>query len=470
MSQFTLPRSIGLKLIVVCALVLLMGIPAGLVSLITFDRSMRADQITNEVSRDYGGAQKLMGPVLIVPYTRQAGLDQNSRSIYARGEYVFFAEDGKASVPNLATETRHRSLYRVTTYSASVNFDAEFKLPALDDPAYADLDFGKARIVIGMSNVRGLQDAVYLSLPGGERMKFAPSTVGGQRGFAAEAVDTDYPYPRKSIVEKIHAPFSEGTNLSYMTVPLGGVYPQNGGRFSVSASVPISGAESLSVLPFAQTSKLGLASDWPHPGFSSTFRPTTREISESGFSAQWSVPLLARNVAGEGPAHELRLRELTSNSMGVNLVQPVTPYQKVSRALKYAILFIGLVFLGYFLFEILVGKRVHPAQYLLIGLLQCVFYLMLLALSEQIGFTAAFLLAASGVVIVTSGYAAAVFANRKYGLRAGTLFAAIYALLFGLMQAQDYALMLGALTCFAAITLTLYLTRNLDWYGGKKPA
>jgi len=151
--------------------------------------------------------------------------------------------------------------------------------------------------------------------------------------------------------------------------------------------------------------------------------------------------------------------------MTVQFVSVDNPYQTVNRALKYSVLFIGLVFLAYFLFEVIVGVRVHPAQYILIGLAQSIFYLLLLAFSERIGFTPAFLMSAGATIAATAAYAGAVFGGREFIVRAGVVFTLVYALLYSLMRMQDFALMIGALASFIAIAMTMYLTRNLNWYG-----
>lgn len=151
--------------------------------------------------------------------------------------------------------------------------------------------------------------------------------------------------------------------------------------------------------------------------------------------------------------------------MRVDFVDTVSAYKTVNRSLKYAVLFIGLVFLAYFLFEVIVGVSVHPAQYVLIGLAQSIFYLLLLAFSEHIGFAAAFFIAATAVISATAGYAGAVFGGRRYIWRAGVVFSLVYGLLFALMGMQDFALMIGALASFIAVAATMYLTRRIDWYG-----
>ena len=209
-----------------------------------------------------------------------------------------------------------------------------------------------------------------------------------------------------------------------------------------------------------------MVSNWPHPGFKGEFTPSAREITESGFSANWNMPYLSRGIAAEGRAHQI-LNQLGRNKVQVKFVDTASPYQTVNRALKYSVLFIGLVFLAYFLFEVIVGVRVHPAQYILIGLAQAIFYLLLLAFAERIGFSPAFAIAATMTVLITAGYAGAVFSGRAYIFKAGSVFAIVYGLLYVLMKIEDFALMIGALASFVAIAATMYLTRNMNWYGSE---
>ena len=240
-------------------------------------------------------------------------------------------------------------------------------------------------------------------------------------------------------------------------------------NFTAKVELSLGGARRLGVTPFARSTTVMLASDWADPGFEGGFPPDTREISKDGFSAQWSVPFLRRDIRAHGKAHELGGLLSADKRITVQFVSTGNPYQTVNRALKYAVLFIGLVFLAYFLFETIVGVRVHPAQYILIGLAQSIFYLLLLAFSERVGFTGAFIIAAGFTITATAGYAGAVFGHSKYILRAGSVFLCVYGLLYALMRMQDFALMVGALASFTAIAATMYLTRNIDWYGRSAP-
>lgn len=460
-------RSLGLKLIVILALIVLMAIPVMFISLISFERSSRADDVLREVSQTYGGAQRLLGPVLIVPY-RETLANGGLRE----GDYVVSATSGKAVFAGMSVEEKSRSLYKVPVYTADGQLSATLPpLSALPSQSGFTFDLENAKVIIGLGDVTGLQSDVVLEV-GAKTLTFEP--------YASRS---DFMAPRlASLVsdtgQMIEPPrMPPHTSLTYDRLNIGGLtllsVPAReilgDGPTQVEAKLSFTGANSLSVLPYAKSTRLQISSDWPHPGFAGRFAPGAREISDTGFQADWSVPYLRRGMAAEGRAMDMET--LTRGNLGhmqVNFVSPLNPYQTVNRALKYAVLFIGLVFLAYFLMETLLGVRVHPAQYLLIGIAQAVFYLLLLAFAEQIGFTFAFILSAVATVVLTAGYAGAVF-GRDLIWKSALVFGAVYALLFVLMRIQDFALMVGALISFIAIAATLYLTRKMDWYGDKMP-
>lgn len=456
--------SLGLKLILVCALVLLMAIPAMFISYVSYERSSRANDVVNEVSERYGGEQYISGPILVAPYVQTDGLGRIAES----GTYVVFADQGRVDFSNIETTMRRRSLFKVPTYQGKGLLQGEFKIGEFAAPAEGlDIDWNRAKIVVALSDVRGLKKDVGLLLPGGEVRKFEPAIFENiYRGSGNTAIEGDAKPPIVSKKYQSYGWMPQSRPQTYLSVPAADLIKSNQ-SFEVKVMLEIGGAKRLGVTPFAQSTTVALSSDWADPGFEGGFPPDSREISESGFSAEWSVPYLRRGIRAHGKAHRLTALTGADKIMTVQFVATDNPYQTVNRALKYAVMFIGLVFIAYFLFEVIVGVRVHPAQYILIGLAQSIFYLLLLAFSERIGFTGAFLISAGATVAATAGYAGAVFGDRKYILRAGLVFALVYGLLYTLMRMQDFALMVGALASFAAISGTMYLTRNLDWYGSK---
>jgi inner membrane protein len=145
-------------------------------------------------------------------------------------------------------------------------------------------------------------------------------------------------------------------------------------------------------------------------------------------------------------------------------IREADTYRSVKRSMKYVPLFLGLVFLTYFIFEATSGKRVHPAQYILVGTAQIIFFLLLLSLAEKIGFDLAFLLAGGGTVTLLSTNAGWVFTSRRQGMRALAVFSLLYVLIYLLLRLEDDALLIGAISSFLAVAATMYFTRRIDWY------
>ncbi|PHR57457.1 MAG: cell envelope integrity protein CreD [Robiginitomaculum sp.] len=456
----TAGRSLGLKLLLVCFLVIMMSVPALFIGMITYDRSSRAKEVTREVSERYGGEQVLLGPVLVMPYYF---IDQFG-DVTERGEYVVFAEDGHVEISDIITTVRKRSLYKVPTYEANPVFTAKFSLgdkgigekeigAKLKEGRTGELVWESAKILVGISDMGGLRDDVYLTLPNGAKHKFEPAGLGEDVTFG-------------DVKQKVRQrrTFQSTNVLQYMQVSTDNFVETHTGDFNIGVNMHLSGSTRLSVVSFAKSTTVNMVADWPHPGFKGRYAPHERSINGDGFHASWVVPYLARGVRSAGPAHTLGVHKLLNDTMSVVLVNPVSPYQNVTRALKYSVLFIGIVFIAYFLFEVVVGVRVHAAQYVLIGLTQCIFYLLLLAFAEHVGFSIAFAIASLATIGATAGYAGAVFGGRRYCVRAMGVFSLVYGLLYVLMRMEDFALMVGALMAFVTIAATMYLTRNVNWY------
>jgi inner membrane protein len=234
-------------------------------------------------------------------------------------------------------------------------------------------------------------------------------------------------------------------------------------QFNVTSALRFSGAQRIAVLAYGKTTHLSVQGDWPSPGFDGGFLPVNRTVSSDGFTAEWSVPFIARGVRAEGQGDTIT--GLDATALGVSFIEVADPYQSVNRSLKYALLFLGLLFLSYFVFEVTTGKRVHPAQYVLVGIAQIIFYLLLLSIAERVGFDAGFLLAGAATVALLSANAAWVFSSRVQGVRALVIFSLLYALIYLLLRLEDNALLVGAISSFLAVAAAMYFTRRIDWYG-----
>ncbi|WP_208530823.1 cell envelope integrity protein CreD, partial [Pseudomonas aeruginosa] len=242
-------------------------------------------------------------------------------------------------------------------------------------------------------------------------------------------------------------------------------------RLEYAFDLSLLGSERLDIVPVGRDSQVILKADWPHPSFGGEFLPSEREITAQGFTARWQTSFFATNMeeALRSCVEEQRCDGFQARAFGVGLVDPVDQYLKADRAIKYALLFITLTFAGFFLFEVLKRLAVHPVQYALVGLALAFFYLLLLSLAEHVGFELAYLVSAGACVGLIGFYLCFVLRSVARGLGFSAGLAGLYGLLYGLLSAEDYALLMGSLLLFAVLAAVMVLTRRLDWYGvGRK--
>lgn len=451
-------RSLGLKFLLVCGLAVLMSIPAFAVFVPIYERTNRAQQVIAEVGQTYGGEQAFMGPLLVAPYRAVRG--EGAQQSVETGWYVVFAETG-AGEAVADTDVRSRGdLFKVRTYTASVDFRAHFDLT--EEPSAAPdgavIDWSRAAILIGVADPRGAQGRAEIEIAGRGTVALEPGSVYGQ---LLPAAAVNYGDAR-------HEP---ARPMQWLAADVGGLIDPDG-EFDVSAALQFTGVESLSLAAFAKNTDLRMRGDWSDIGYFGAFPRQAADgaAPREGFDARWSIPYVARGVASAGAASDLG--QLSAANVQVRFVDASNPYQAVTRSVKYALLFVGVVFLAYFLFEATSDRRVHPAQYILVGLAQIIFYMLLLALAERIGFDWAFLVAALATVSLIAAYLGSIFQSRKQGLMGFVCFALLYALIYLLMRIEDYALLAGSLAAFFAVAAVMYFTRNLDWYGltqGQRP-
>jgi inner membrane protein len=353
---------------------------------------------------------------------------------------VFPAQAG--TLVKTHTEERRRSLFRVPVFQAGLNFDATFDLTGVPSsaPAGAVLDWNHAEIVVGVSDARGALADGTLTI-NGKTETFVPAENIGQVNLDPE------PGQRLPLtIFGVKAPVAVQPNA----------------QFRATAALRFSGAKRIAVLAYGKTTHLSVEGDWPNPSFDGGFLPVKRTISKQGYSGEWSVPFIARGVRAEGIGNSLN--NLNATALGVSFVELADPYQSVNRSLKYALLFLGLLFLSYFVFEVTTGKRVHPAQYVLVGFAQIIFYLLLLSFAERMGFDLGFLIAGAATVILLSANATWIFVSRAQGFRALLCFSLLYALIYLLLRLEDNALLVGAVASFLAVAAVMYFTRKIDWY------
>ena len=438
------------KLGMIGLLMLLLLIPLMMINGIIQDRQGRRSVVIHDIARSSSYSQQLTGPVLIVPYRRTIQVSRHSDVTQQRYEEpveergrLYFLPDQFALDGEVHTEVRARGIYEARLYHATNTIKGNFVLPerfGLGD-AYKNYRFDEPFLAIGISDVRGIEDGLKLDL-NGKKFDFVPGT--------------DVPL------------LGEGVRVMLPT--------ENGAEnrtLSFAFDLRLQGTGQLQVTPVGKSSRVALSADWPHPSFIGDYLPSARNVSDTGFTATWETSFFSTNVQdilNHCSASKI-CAELTARSFGVSFISPVDQYLKADRSIKYALLFIALTFAGFLLFEVLKGLAVHPVQYALVGAALALFYLLLLSLSEHIGFGLAYLLSATVCVALISFYVSQVLGGVVHGVGFGIGLGTLYALLYGLLSAEDYALLMGSLLLFGLLGVFMVLTRKLDWYAiAQRPA
>jgi len=436
-SQYGILFKVGFLIV----LVVLLMIPLAMVSSLVGEREGRRNGVQEEIIGSWGGKQNLGGPVLTVPYD-VVTMDEKGKSVASVGR-AHFLPDALSVECEVVPETRSRGIYQAVVYKAHMVLTGTFKHPDFSgwEVAAREIRWNEASLAVELPDMRAIRETVLFSWNG---RALEPTSGSPEAGlFSGEA--------------RVALP--EAASWS----------PADPVPFRIELT--LAGGGALSFLPLGTDTKVRVSSSWPSPEFQGAFLPTTRTVRNDGFTAEWRIPALARAYSQRWTDARPQTESVLASSFGVNLMMPVDIYQKVTRAVKYGILFLVLPFLVLFLFEVFSDRRVNPLQYLFIGLTDCVFYLLLLALSEQIPFAAAYLVGAFACTALVTVYAQAFLSPRRRGLAMLPVLGIGYTFLYFVLQSEDYALILGSVFLFLVLAALMILTRNVDWYSvGRRKA
>ncbi|MBS0505542.1 MAG: cell envelope integrity protein CreD [Proteobacteria bacterium] len=440
-------RTPGAKFAWACLIGLFLAIPLFSVYLLVYDRQSQSEVARNSIAEGWGGPQTIAGPVLVIPFLDQAtetvteGGQQVTRSRDVWRELKLAPETADLNT-RLKPERRKRSIYEAVVYEAALNGTARFVLPtdlARHGVTLDRLAFDRAELRFGLSDARGL---------------FGPPPVIHADGKVLVL------QPGKGAAETGGSGFYAPLDASALKA----------GPIAADFSYMMRGNNSLTLAPQAGDTRWTVASAWPHPSFQGGFLPASRQVDEKGFSATYRVGNLAlgRSLVDVGdPKSAAGEPQADAHQARITLVQPVDLYSQVNRAVKYGFLFIGFTFLAFLMFDVIGGVPVSAPEYLLVGAGLILFFVLLLAFAEVIGFTAAYLLASAAIIGQVGAYSAAVLKSRRRAIWIGGLLTALYAVLYILLSLEAYSLLIGSVMLFVALGVVMYVTRRVDW-GAKR--
>lgn len=437
------------RLVLVAVLAMLMLIPLKMVESVVRERYATYRTVVADIAGAWSCDQLVAGPFLVVPFTERVEVrdefvtPQGEKKVVQRWESrdrrAVLLPDTLGYRGRLEPELRRRGIYRVRVYTADLTVEGAFRDPEaavrslVDDDRLERIDWSRAVVGFGVTDPRGIVEASRFEVDGRPIQPRPGTTLG------------------------VVAP--SGFHLAVGELAADGL--------ELRLPLLLRGSDSLRFLPLGEVTHGSFESDWPHPSFIGDVLPATRTVGDAGFSAEWTVPLLNRSypqawVAGAGV-------DIGEIEAGVRLFEPVALYDLVTRAVKYGLLFVVLTFLTLGLIELVSGARPSLVQYLLIGISLAMFFLILVALAEHVGFAAAYLAASAIVVVINTLYCAAILPRRWTSVLVGGVLAAIYGILYTILRAEDFALLGGTALLTAALAVTMYFTRRIHRAGGEDP-
>ena len=449
----TLKTSSTVKLVTILFITLTMLIPVSMVEDTIYERSSLKRKAEHDIRSRWGGKQNISAPVLAIPY-KQKHIEKinhmdgwrlsekgpiqpvEKEKITYTDHIIYLLADQANIMTELTTETRYLGIYDMPVYISKSDIKGRFTRQDLNQikDKFSRIDWSNVKLILPIEDVRGIRSISRFTL-GKKLINFIPSN---EQTLVFNGIQADVDLTR-----------SLDSDLNF--------------AFDIS----LSGSQQLNYLPLARHNNISLKSDWNSPGFSGSYLPLNREISESGFTANWEILGLNRNFGQMWIDQTVNTNDIIKSEFGFTLYQPADIYQQNTRSAKYAVLFIALTFMAFFLFEIFFKLNIHPLQYFFNGGALSTFYLLLLALSEHLHFSIAYLIASTSTIALITGYSMTILKQTSRGLLMGLLTTLIYSFLYFLVQSEQNSLLFGALGFFIALTTIMYLTRNINWYNIK---
>ncbi|HBX7811736.1 TPA: cell envelope integrity protein CreD [Klebsiella pneumoniae] len=422
------------KITTLIGCIVLLSLPLMMVRELINERADYRSEVVDAIEQSTSGSQKLAGPLIAIPITETLTRMENQKEVnYQRSWVYYWLPESLAVAGKQTVESRRVGIYSGQVWHNALQIKASFDPLRLAALRKTNIVLGQPRLVVSVGDARGI-GAIHAPEVNGNVLSVEPGL-----GISGDGAGIHMPMPA----------------LAEDNKPL-----------EIAFSLDLNGTGEFSLVPLGRNSELQLTSNWPHPGFLGSFLPTQREVSAAGYRAHWQSSWFANDM-GSYFKDDMEIPWSRLPAFSADVMSLADQYQLTDRATKYAILLIGLTFMAFFVFESLTRRPLHPMQYLLVGLSLVLFYLVLLALSEHIGFTAAWLAASLSGAVMNGIYLQAVLR----GWRNSLLFVAALLLLDGVMwfllHSEDSALLLG--TGVLALSVLMFLTRRVDWYALSLP-
>lgn len=437
----SIKNTLSSRLLVISAIALSISIPLGMIKGVISERNYYYDSVINEISALWGSQQTITGPFIVVPFIEKHESEEQVKNEYGKTETKlkkrYIRKHAIVLPKHLALDTalkedyRSRGIYKSLVYSSTLKIDAKFdkiNLSGLSNHIHR-IAWEEAELVVGLTDTKAIDKIHRISLNGQNL-----DVVAGVGDSNLVTSGFNAPLPKSLMDED---------------------------SLDLALSLNMNGSHGFRFTPVGENTEASIKSSWPHPKFGGQLLPDRHKINEDGFEAHWEIPHLARNYP-QAWVKEHQSIDISELVTGVDLFEPVFIYSKITRAVKYGLLFVGLTFITFFLFEISIDCALHYVQYGLVGISLALFYLTLLSLSEHISFIWAYLISASVCISMISGYVGHALRNRTKGFLLFGLLTLLFGLIYTLLRLEDLALLTGTMLLVAAVGGLMFITRDMN--------
>jgi len=439
-------NSTTLKMFIVGFLVLILLIPLAFIRELIKEREKTRNDAVIEINKDWGSNIRIYGPIMKVPYYEFSESTETdvktgkvSKVIYKEVKYAYFFPEQLKMDGKINGETKKRGIYNTSVYQINSTISGTFTMPDISrlELNNTQMLWDKSQILIRTSNVKGITQQL--------KIKLGSETLGFKVAFDENHQDLE-----QSNIENSFDVTSSYFNPNIVFV---------NGQESFEIAYHSNGSEKIEIIPIGKETTIHLTSNWQDPNFMGEFLPQTKQISKTGFDANWKVLEMNRPFSQEFKS----LPRLNDYSFGVDFMIPVDNYQQNERSAKYGYLVIALTFLLFFLLQTLSKINIHPFQYLLIGLALIIFYTLLLSISEQANFTIAYLISGLATVLLIALFSKSIMKTWKFPLFILASLSALYTFIFVIIQLESYALLVGSIGLFVILAAVMYISRKIEW-------
>jgi len=425
-KKFT--QSLTWKALIIAFLTLILLIPSFMIMNTINERERLSEAKICEINRSWSAEQTICPPVLVIPYT--VAVQEKKTPVLVEHE-LYIVPESSETVVELMPEVRHISIYKSIVYNSEIHITGEFAAASTFSLENYTMHFDRAFLQLGLSDLRGVTEQITFN-------------AGGKQLTA-----------KADGVYRVN-----GKGISFDMEDL--LSNSGGAPFSFDCNIKLKGSGSINFIPIAKNTKVSVSGKWTSPGFTGNYLPEyTIDSKNENFSAEWNVLSFNRDIPNSWADN---IVHPSGSSFGVNLVDAVDHYLLNMRSAKYALMFIALTFVVFFFVEVLTRRRIHPIQYLLVGVALILFYSLLLSLSEQIGFALAYLIASVATIALITTYANSIFRDRKPTVILAVILAGLYGFLYTVLQLEDIALLIGSIAMFLILGIIMFISRKINWY------